>query len=335
MRKLIRLDAATEARKLASTLIGSSIDARVETEGDGAEVWVLSDADLDRARALLDAWRHDPDAEPLRAARRRASEADDRRRSQERRRSVQVERLDRARRELRVGPVTIVTLLLATALTLLGIPGVRAVGDAIVSLPAVEQVEWAFIDDLRILPGPDGPYVPFLGAVRRGEVWRLLTPMFVHTGGLIHLGFNGYWIWIFGRQIETRKGSLTLAALVLTFGALSMLAQYAIGWSMIDLASVQRGTAPSFTLGPLYLGGPVAGGLSGALYGLFGYIWAKSATDRFSGLGLPSSTIAILVGWLLVCFTGAVGPIANIAHTAGLLVGVLWGAGGHRIHRAW
>jgi len=334
VRKLARLTSAERADDLAEILLGEAIDARVEPVDGGVELWVVDDADLDEARATLAAWQSAPDDARFVRARQLAAQARARQAAEQRHQRAVSERVDRSRRPIRPGPVTILTLVAATALTLLGIGSIDALPDAIVGLPDPEAVAWAYIDDLRILPGPDGPTVPFLGAIRSGEVWRLVTPSFVHTGGLFHLAFNGYWIWIFGRQIETRRGSLTLAALVLAFGAVSMIAQYAVGWSMIDVPSAARGIAPTFSLGPIYLGGPVAGGLSGTLYGLFGYVWAKSLTDRFSGLGVPSSTVGILIIWLIVCFTGAVGPIANIAHGAGLLAGVLWGGAGHRLHRA-
>ena len=104
---------------------------------------------------------------------------------------------------------------------------------------------------------------------------------------------------------------------------------------MIDMVAVEQGRSPSFWLGPIYLGGPTGGGLSGVLYGLFGYIWAKSSLDKFSGLGVSQGTVSILVVWLLLCFTGLVGPVANLAHLGGLVAGVLWGGVSHRIRKSW
>jgi GlpG protein len=31
-----------------------------------------------------------------------------------------------------------------------------------------------------------------------------------------------------------------------------------------------------------------------------------------------------MVGWLFLCMTGMLGPIANAAHVGGLVVGVVW-----------
>ncbi|TVQ87251.1 MAG: rhomboid family intramembrane serine protease [Deltaproteobacteria bacterium] len=335
LRKLSRHPTATEAEALAEVLLGEAIDTTIQPEDDAFAVWIVDDPDLDDAREIARAWAEQPDAPRFAEARERAKAAREREAADARRRTRTAERQDRAQRPIRVGPVTILTLLIATGLTLIGIPSLDQLGDAIVGLPGADKMDWAFVDDLRLERGPDGLYVPFLGAVRSGEIWRLFTPMFVHVGGLLHLGFNGYWVWIFGSQIETRKGSLALLLMILVFGSLSTVAQYAVGWSMLDVAQAIRGIGGDFTWGPIYLGGPLGGGLSGALYGMFGYVWAKSATDKFSGIGIDSSTVGLLVIWFLVCLTGTVGPIANIAHGAGLALGMLWGALGHRLNKRW
>ncbi len=43
--------------------------------------------------------------------------------------------------------------------------------------------------------------------VADGEVWRILTSGFLHSG-LIHIGFNMYALWIFGPNLERALGSL-------------------------------------------------------------------------------------------------------------------------------
>jgi GlpG protein len=71
--------------------------------------------------------------------------------------------------------------------------------------------------------------------------------------------------------------------------------------------------------------GPAFGGMSGVVYALAGYVWMRGKYDRTSGLYLDSQSVTILLVWLVVCFTGAVGPVANSAHVAGLITGVVWG----------
>jgi rhomboid protease GluP len=41
--------------------------------------------------------------------------------------------------------------------------------------------------------------------IRAGEIWRLLTPVFLH-GSILHIAFNMYALFIYGRGLETRFG---------------------------------------------------------------------------------------------------------------------------------
>lgn len=43
------------------------------------------------------------------------------------------------------------------------------------------------------------------------------------------------------------------------------------------------------------------------------------------GLRMDSRNTVILLGWMVLCFTGFVGPIANAAHLGGLAVGMFLG----------
>jgi GlpG protein len=147
---------------------------------------------------------------------------------------------------------------------------------------------------------PENPSPQFLGEVFHGQVWRLFTPIFIHYG-LIHILFNMLWFYQLGSMIEARQSSLFLLAFIAVSAALSNSAQY-------------------------YFDGPGFGGMSGVVYALAGYIWIRGKYDRSSGLFLSTQNVAILVVWLVICYTGAVGPIANAVHLTGLITGMAWGA---------
>ncbi len=41
--------------------------------------------------------------------------------------------------------------------------------------------------------------------IRAGQIWRLITPVFLH-GSILHIGFNMYALFIYGRSLEPRFG---------------------------------------------------------------------------------------------------------------------------------
>ena len=49
-------------------------------------------------------------------------------------------------------------------------------------------------------------------AIKLGQVWRFLSPVFLH-GSLMHIGFNMYALYIFGRGLEKRYGTMRFAIL--------------------------------------------------------------------------------------------------------------------------
>lgn len=138
-----------------------------------------------------------------------------------------------------------------------------------------------------------------LSALRHGQVWRLITPIFIHFGPL-HLLFNMMWLKQLGGEIEDRKGTLYLLAMVLVFAVLSNLGQY-------------------------YASGPSFGGMSGVVYGLFGYVWMCVKYTPGASYYLEKNTVVLMVGWFFLCMLGVLGPIANTAHAVGLVSGIIWG----------
>jgi len=142
-------------------------------------------------------------------------------------------------------------------------------------------------------------------AIIRGQVWRLLTPTFIHFGAL-HIVFNALWIWIFGQKIERILGS---AAFILIFLATALFANI-----------VQA----------VWYGAGVFGGLSGVVYGLMGFIWIWQSRLPGTVLKIPTGIVAFMVVWLVLGFIGGVDfimgkSIANGAHFGGLIAGVTAG----------
>jgi GlpG protein len=158
----------------------------------------------------------------------------------------------------------------------------------------------------------DGMYwIPALGleAIQQGQIWRLITPILIHFN-LIHLLFNMLWLRDLGAAIELRRGRLRFALMVLGIAVFSNWAQYAYRIPFVD--------------GPDELN-PFFGGMSGVVFGLFGYVWMKSRFDPASGFFAPPGMVFLMMAWFFLCLTGAVGPIANVAHGGGLVMGMVLG----------
>jgi len=156
----------------------------------------------------------------------------------------------------------------------------------------IELTQWLFIS----VPSTQSSG---LIEIYAGEYWRLLTPIFLHFM-TIHILFNMMWLWDLGGNVERIQSSKFLIFFVVTVGILSNLFQY-------------------------YSSGHSAfGGMSGVVYGLLGYTWIRSLKAN-SGYFLPKSIVAFMLGWLVLGYTGLIGPIANGAHLAGMVLGVLLG----------
>jgi membrane associated rhomboid family serine protease len=179
-----------------------------------------------------------------------------------------------------------------------------------ISLIAISVALTALTDFSLVMPLIIGlPGRPLFSDILSGEVWRLVTPMFLHLS-FLHIVFNMMWLWDLGRLVELVKGSIFLLLLVLVTGAASNVAQYAITQS------------PGF------------GGMSGVVYALLGYVWMQGKHNPRFGFEMHKATVIMMLVWYVLCWTGLVGPIANWAHTGGLLLGVAWGyLDARRAHR--
>ena len=155
----------------------------------------------------------------------------------------------------------------------------------------------------------------------RGEVWRLITPIFIHYG-IMHIVFNLYMLFSFGSLIERRYDWKRLLMLVLLASAIPNFVQCTV-------PEAWQGIVPHLTGNSGYLMTSL-GGMSGVVYGLFGFVWIKSVYDPKFGFRIPQSSIIIMMVWLFGCmFSEQLGigifpsNVANWAHGIGLIVGMV------------
>ena len=316
-----------QAVRFRDYLLARGIESHIEpARSAGWDVWIEHDDQVDFGRQELEAFEVDPDHERYRKADKSAKKI----------RKTQEKAAERRRRnftDVRTqqagpfsAPVVTIGLIILCLLTAAGTqlamkptPLLRALlfqpYDAAVAAETVQAD-----DSVDVLGG--GSFALYsdegmFSAIRSGQVWRLVTPMLIHWT-VLHLVFNLYWLWFFGRMIEPRRNGLFFTAFILLAAILS------------NTAEALWATRGSFTSTDLY---SAFGGFSGVNYALFGYALLLSRLRPSEGIGVDKQTSIILLGWLVLCMTGFVGPIANAAHIAGFLVGLAVAGGEVQIRR--
>jgi GlpG protein len=287
MRHIGNLPDETQARVFGDFLLANGIHNNVEREDAAAwAVWVVEEDRITQAQSWLEKFRSNPTAPEFQgaqseAAKRRQAEADDLANYRKRVRTSRSLFPGFGRHGF--GPVTYVLIFCCVVVATYSQLG--------------ENQE--FLRNLYIAD-PDNPSTSFLSVILSREMWRLITPIFIHFG-LIHLLFNMLWLFQLGCMIEASRSSLYLLLLVVITGLISNVAQ-------------------------LYFAHTIRfGGMSGVVYALAGFVWMQGKYNRAAGMALHPQSVMIMLIWLVVCYTGAVGPIANTAHLVGLITGVVWG----------
>ncbi len=297
MRQIGSLPKEKDANRLAAFLVTQEIAAHAELDDDAWIIWVRDENHLDQAREILEQFRLDPSDRRYDGAE-RAAEAIQRKQLQ-RTAEAQKNLVDVKNRwqqpTARDAPIVMTMIILSVVVTMSG-----GFGQARKGTGGIINSQLSFCTPASFERTKGNP----LADVAKGELWRTITPIFIHLS-VIHLVFNMIWFFQFGALIEKRRGTVRLALLVLSVAIVSCIAQ--------AIAPMQWGGTPFF------------GGMSGVVYGLFGYIWMKSLFDPDSGMFMPQMNVLILIGWLFLCMTGVVGPVANVAHAVGLIAGMVVG----------
>lgn len=286
MRQIGNLPDEKQALLFGDHLVANRIRNEIEEEGGAWAIWIKDEEQVEDAKARLERFRTNPDASEFRAARSKAAEA----------RAVEAQDLANYRRRVRTR---------GSLFPKFGGYGVGPLTFGLIFLCVAFAVYSRLgydTDVVRrfVLADPENANGTFLPEVREGQYWRLVSPAFIHFGPL-HLVFNLMWLYQLGCMIEARRGTLTLGLLVAVTAAGPFIAQY------------------------LWSGPGLVGGMSGVVYGLAGYVWMRGKYDVASGVYLDRTSIQWLLIWLVICAFGAVEHVANMAHFAGLIIGVVWG----------
>lgn len=264
-------------------------------EGGGWDIWVEDEDQVEKARALLSRFRSMPDAEEFETAGREAAK---------RREAVTQKKGPAISEEQRIPLPTAVIGVATTSLLAL------CVGAAFLTRLG-QDGRWVSRLMISAVPGAPVDALHFwrsLTQVGEGQVWRLVTPIFLHFS-LWHLLLNLLWLRDLGMLIEQKLGAWKLVMLVGGLALVSNLAQYAVA-------------------------GGQFGGMSGVVYGLFGYLWVRGRVEPAFGTWINPLTTMMLLLFLALGLFGLMGPIANTAHFSGLLAGGAFGYAGGMWRRA-
>ena len=134
----------------------------------------------------------------------------------------------------------------------------------------------------------------------QGEYWRILTGAVLH-GGLVHLAFNCYALFVLGKIIETLSNRAHLAI---------------VFW----LAAIGGGV-----LSLIFLPDGVSVGASGGIVGFLGYLAAYGFLRRKL---LPPSFLKNMlfnIGFIALYGVFLNQTIDNFGHLGGLIVGAIYG----------
>jgi membrane associated rhomboid family serine protease len=154
------------------------------------------------------------------------------------------------------------------------------------------------------VPGLDNR-IAFVPAVARSEPWRFLTSAFAH-GGLTHIAFNMYALWVMGSYLEPMLGRARFVAIYLLS---------ALGGSVMYLLLSTPPSAAEIATGDYGMWWTGAVGASGAVFGLFGAFLVLQRR-----LGRSAAGMYVIIG--INAVIGFVIPgIAWQAHLGGLLTG--------------
>lgn len=283
-----------QAQVLVDYLLTREIGAELrDAAGDEVSVWIIHERDLETARQALAEFREDPQAAHFEEARVEAQK----RRVEARRAEQRLQKQMRAKQGRWAArgedTCTLILILLCVVVTIA------------TDLGNVQSPLMPKLGMVTAIPSSTPGWVsvtPFPQEILGGQVWRLVTPVFVHLGW-VHLVFNMLALFHFGTMIERRRGIRYYLLLALALAIFSNACQ---GW----------------------LGSPRAFGMSGVIYGLFGYVWMRMKYQALEGYFVHPTTIFMLMIWFVICFMGVTPMrVANVAHASGLGLGLAIGAG--------
>jgi GlpG protein len=309
-----------QARKFSAWLMAEGIDNQTELAQNQVQIWIKNEDLVDKSKQHLDQFLANPDSQIYQDAFERASKVEQQelaRRKNYERNVVNARRMQQYR-----APLTVTLIIISSMVALLTGFGsdkssvwFESLTFTRIERKSLEEVPQADVEGFS----RDNKYR--FWSVRGGEVWRLVTPIFIHFGAA-HLIFNMIWLFQLGRLIESREGTVFFGVLVIVSAMISNLIQVAVP---VEWGGVQLGVNENFNAIA------ALGGMSGVVYAVFGFVLYKFLAVASPYYALPTFTIMLMLGWLVFCMTPAANSyidtrnVANWAHGIGFVCGIAFG----------
>lgn len=325
MRSLTTIEGKSDAESFVAYLLTLGISTHVEpvstasnpdanaSTPDSWEVWIKNEDRLDQAKQELAAFQSNPNDPKYATALRQANQIlkEQREEARLRQRNIQTPRLDSSRSAMfsgKIPPLTQCLIILCCVLSFLTAFSKPApenrLGNSI-----VKQLQFV---DMNLYAKSKDP----AASIKKGELWRILTPAFLH-GDPLHLLMNMLALASLGRLVERMIGTPRYAILLVLLALGSHLPQGLFEENLFGIKGLSG--SPNFV------------GISGVVMGLFGYLAVKTQLRPDLGFTLSMQSY-LMVGILLIMgfageMFGNVGNLhmANFAHLGGLVAGVLIG----------
>lgn len=297
MRHIGTLQNLEQARVFTDYLAGLNISAHIEAQSSEWSIWIRDEDRLAEAKAALARYRTDPQQPDW------LKQAIDFRQSQEPIHVAEaIETPEPWQRQLSNTAASIPFTLTLVWLCIF----VALASDLGQSLTSSAMQSLAFCNPTHILniPAADASGTQDL---RAGEIWRVVTPTFLHFGPL-HLAFNVILLLQFGRLFELKWGVYRLALIVLLTATVGNVGQYVCG------------------------GSSLFGGFTGVIFGLVAYGWVRTYTAPEEELPMSIEPVIILLVVLILGFGGVMDsmfaspPVATVLANWSHLFGMLTGA---------
>jgi len=325
MRRIGTLTDGSQASRFCDYLVTQSIDAVAEEDKpkDGSsstwDLWVRDEAHIDAARAELKSFQENPEADKYQVAS-KADEIRNRRVADQQRKLKQQKALQQklprsSGGRMMGGPARQQQIPVVIGIIALSVLCSFATG---FGQPRKSRVAGQYSTEenlygaLSFVDWRDYHYSneDAFANIKQGQIWRFITPMFMH-GSTMHLAFNMMMLFFLGSVIERLHGSVFLAALTLSTHFFGMMLQVSLPGpeSLPDVLSQLAGS-------------PFAIGASGAIYGLFGYLWIRPSVDPGYPVRMDDMNVVIMLVWLVACVFVVKG-IANGGHIGGFVSGMI------------